>query len=247
VRAAGISSGPLHTAPATVLLSLLLLACSTSSASAATCADFSSQADAQRAANTRDGDGDGVYCEALPCPCARPGSSSPPPPPTAEPRRRRATIRARITAVIDGDTIRVLTASRRRVTVRLIGIDTPETRKPGTPVECGGPEATANLRRLSFTGSQGRGVTLTSDPSQDRIDRFGRLLAYATTDARRDLAFEQLRAGYTPVYVFRRAFERLGAYRSAEGQARAAGRGAWGACGGDFHGQAGAASDRRVL
>ena len=36
----------------------------------ATCSDYSSQADAQRAADTRDGDGDGIYCEALPCPCA---------------------------------------------------------------------------------------------------------------------------------------------------------------------------------
>jgi len=106
-------------------------------------------------------------------------------------------------------------------------------------VECGGPEATANLRRLGFSGTRGRGVTLTTDPTQDRTDRFGRLLAYATTDARRDLALEQLRAGHTAVYVFRRSFTRLGAYRTAEGQARAAGRGAWGACGGDFHRSAG--------
>ncbi len=47
-------------------------------ASAATCADFTNQAAAQAAANTRDGDGDGVYCESLPCPCARPGGSSAP-------------------------------------------------------------------------------------------------------------------------------------------------------------------------
>jgi hypothetical protein len=39
----------------------------------ATCADFSNQAAAQRAHNTRDGDGDGIYCEALPCPCLKPG------------------------------------------------------------------------------------------------------------------------------------------------------------------------------
>jgi len=114
-------------------------------------------------------------------------------------------------------------------------------------VECGGPEATANLRRLSFSGSQGRGVTLTSDPSQDQVDRFGRLLAYASTDARRDLALEQLRAGHTSVYVFRRSFARFAAYRAAEGQARAAGRGAWGACGGDFHRPASAASGPRLL
>jgi hypothetical protein len=38
---------------------------------AATCSDYSNQADAQRAADTRDADGDGIYCEALPCPCLR--------------------------------------------------------------------------------------------------------------------------------------------------------------------------------
>src|SRR4051794_28996246 len=44
-----------------------------SAAPAATCADYSNQADAQRAADTRDADGDGIYCESLPCPCLRPG------------------------------------------------------------------------------------------------------------------------------------------------------------------------------
>ena len=40
---------------------------------AAVCADYSNQAAAQRAADTRDSDGDGVYCEDLPCPCLKPG------------------------------------------------------------------------------------------------------------------------------------------------------------------------------
>lgn len=44
-------------------------------ARAATCADYSNQAAAQRAADTRDADGDGVYCEALPCPCLKPGGT----------------------------------------------------------------------------------------------------------------------------------------------------------------------------
>src|SRR3954465_7481103 len=48
-----------------------------SGAWAATCADYTNQADAQRAADTRDGDGDGIYCEDLPCPCLKPGSSPP--------------------------------------------------------------------------------------------------------------------------------------------------------------------------
>jgi hypothetical protein len=42
---------------------------------AAVCADYSNQAAAQHAADTRDSDGDGVYCESLPCPCAGPGST----------------------------------------------------------------------------------------------------------------------------------------------------------------------------
>jgi hypothetical protein len=41
------------------------------SQAAATCADYANQAAAQRAADTRDGDGDGIYCESLPCPCAK--------------------------------------------------------------------------------------------------------------------------------------------------------------------------------
>jgi hypothetical protein len=44
---------------------------------AATCSQYSNQAAAQRAADTRDADGDGVYCESLPCPCARPGAPAP--------------------------------------------------------------------------------------------------------------------------------------------------------------------------
>ena len=55
------------------------------SASAATCADYDNQAQAQRAADTRDADGDGVYCESLPCPCLGAGGGTPPPPPVAPP------------------------------------------------------------------------------------------------------------------------------------------------------------------
>jgi hypothetical protein len=42
---------------------------------AATCADYSNQAAAQHARDTRDDDGDGIYCESLPCPCAKPGDA----------------------------------------------------------------------------------------------------------------------------------------------------------------------------
>jgi hypothetical protein len=56
------------------------------SAYAATCADYSNQASAQHARDTRDADGDGIYCESLPCPCTKPagdsGGGTPKPAPT---------------------------------------------------------------------------------------------------------------------------------------------------------------------
>jgi hypothetical protein len=52
---------------------------------AATCADYSNQASAQHARDTRDADGDGIYCESLPCPCAKPAGNSGGGGPTAAP------------------------------------------------------------------------------------------------------------------------------------------------------------------
>gem|GEM_PF-1703788 len=70
------------------IVGLVVFALPASSASAATCADYSNQAAAQRAADTRDANSNGVYCEALPCPCLKPGQGgggpapAPPPAPT---------------------------------------------------------------------------------------------------------------------------------------------------------------------
>lgn len=215
-----------------ISLALLVLALQTpESASAATCSDFANQAEAQRAANTRDADGDGIYCEALPCPCLKPGQDSRPP---AVPKRRPAkSFSARIVRVIDGDTVVVRrSTSRRSVTVRLIGIDTPETKRPGTPIECGGTQASAHMRRLA---PKGRVVRVSGDATQDARDRYGRLLAYVTLRGGSQLNLGQVSAGWSSAYVFRRPFTQLGRFQAAERSARAAGRGVWGACGGDFH------------
>jgi hypothetical protein len=68
--------------PALALLLLLVLgAAAPPGAAAAACGDHATQADAQRAADTRDADGDGVFCERLPCPCLRPGPRRQAPPP----------------------------------------------------------------------------------------------------------------------------------------------------------------------
>jgi micrococcal nuclease len=88
---------------------------------------------------------------------------------SAEPR---GPIQARVTHVVDGDTIEVELPDGGEEDVRYIGIDTPETVKPDTPVECGGPRAHAVNEQLVG----GRTVMLRFDA--ERRDVYGRLLAY---------------------------------------------------------------------
>lgn len=81
-------------------------------------------------------------------------------------------VTAQVTDVVDGDTIEVELADGTQEDVRYIGIDTPETVKPGTPVECGGKRA----HRLNEALVSGRSVTLRFDA--ERRDVYDRLLAY---------------------------------------------------------------------
>jgi endonuclease YncB( thermonuclease family) len=229
----------------TLLLPLLLVGgvqAAPDAQSSATCSDYSNQRQAQLRKDTRDADGDGIYCESLPCPCLRPGGGGDggtrPRRPRPKPRKRAQVIAARITSVVDGDTVRVRAFGARRslYTVRLIGIDTPETKRPGTPIECGGREASANMRELAFTeDGEGRRVTLTTDPTQDTFDRYNRLLAYIQTVGGTQLQVEQLSDGWAKVYVFERRFRKYSRFRRAQSRARTARRGVWGRCAGNFH------------
>ena len=79
---------------------------------------------------------------------------------------------ATVIYVTDGDTIGVeIDGTEERV--RLIGIDTPETKKPDTPVQCFGPEATAFTKSLLPDGT-----ALHVERDVEARDVYGRLLAY---------------------------------------------------------------------
>ncbi len=156
--------------------------------------------------------------------------------------------------VVDGDTIKVRrTDGSRRETVRLIGIDTPETVAPGQPVGCGGPQASSFMHALGFTapvdtdgdglfdraGGTGVLVELQTDRSQDVRDGFDRALAFV--DAVDDLPpgaygegydFAQtvLTGGLATVFQFDDRFARQGSYETAETGARDARRGSWASC-----------------
>jgi endonuclease YncB( thermonuclease family) len=223
------------------------------------CGDFATQAAAQAYfvalggpasdPDRLDGDSDGIACEALPCPCSADPGSAPAPTPTSTPtvvptptatpaptpQSSAAKRSARIVRVIDGDTLRVRLSSGQQITVRLIGIDTPETKRPGVAVECGGKAASAFMHQIAFRRGRGRQVTLVGDRSQDATDRYGRTLAYVDASGKGDLGRLMLRAGWASVYVFANPFERLARYESAAGQAADRRSGAWDRCDGDFH------------
>ena len=138
--------------------------------------------------------------------------------------------RGRVVTVIDGDTIKVELDGRTE-TVRLLGIDTPESRRPQTPVECGSKKAAATLRRLLLD----RDVTLRPDPTQDAIDKFGRVLAYVEVDGR-DAGEAMVASGWAKPYVYRGVeFERVDAYRAAQRGAATGARACTARAAGDFH------------
>jgi len=150
----------------------------------------------------------------------------------ADALRAAAPREARVAYVVDGDTLRVRLDTGDLLYVRLVGIDTPEDVKPGSPVECGGPQAAASMSRIAPEGAV---VRLRLDSVADEYDRYGRLLAHAFVDGRQ-LELAQLRRGWAEVYRYDgQRFDGLPAFERAAASARRSDRGVWGRCGGDFH------------
>jgi micrococcal nuclease len=133
-----------------------------------------------------------------------------------------AAARAYVTRAVDGDTIEVRLGGELE-DVRYIGVDTPETVKPDTPVQCFGPRASAFEHRVV----EHRRVRLVF--GVERRDVYGRLLAYVYL-GRRFLNAELLRRGLArtlaiaPNTRFAEPFQRL------QAKASRAGKGLWGVC-----------------
>ena len=130
---------------------------------------------------------------------------------------------ARVVRAVDGDTI-VVQLGGREETVRLIGVDTPETKAPKTGVQCYGKQASARTAQLA-----GRTVNLTPDSSQGDRDRYDRLLRYVTLDGA-DWDLRLIQEGFGRELTVGRGYTRQATYRAAQARARAAGVGLWGAC-----------------
>lgn len=131
---------------------------------------------------------------------------------------------ATVARVIDGDTIEV-EYDDAVWDVRFIGIDTPETVAPNTPVMCFGPEATA------FTEQQippGTVVYLETDVSE--TDQYDRLLRYVWLEDGRMLNKELLFYGFAQVTTFPPDVKYADEFVEIQRQAAEGLRGYWGAC-----------------
>jgi len=131
----------------------------------------------------------------------------------------------KVVATVDGDTIKVDLAGHTE-TVRLIGIDTPETVHPQKPVEYFGKEASAFTRSMTL----GKVVRLEDDSQDNNRDKYGRLLRYVFLPDGKLLNAEIIAQGYGFAYT-RFPFMRLEEFRALERQARDANRGLWGGLG----------------
>jgi micrococcal nuclease len=137
--------------------------------------------------------------------------------------------RATVTHVVDGDTIDVRIGGREE-RVRLIGIDTPETKKPDTPIECFGPEASAFTASILPAGAEVR-------IERDVVGRddYGRLLGYVHKvggDGSADLFVnrEIIARGYAVPLAIEPNTVYAGDFAAAAHEAETADFGLWAAC-----------------
>lgn len=137
---------------------------------------------------------------------------------------------ATVVSVSDGDTVRVEIDGETE-SLRLILVDTPETRDPNDPVECYGAEATEFMKALLPEGTT---VYLEQDIS-DR-DRYGRMLRYVWLKGDDDKAYLVneilVRQGYAVLYTYPPDVKYVDQIRAAQNAAVEEQAGLWAQCGG---------------
>jgi micrococcal nuclease len=134
-----------------------------------------------------------------------------------------------VTRIVDGDTIAVRLGSSTE-NVRLIGIDTPESVKPNTPVQCFAREASARTKALLPAGTK---VRLERDV--EARDQYRRLLAYVYRMS--DGLFVNLslaQDGFAVLYTIPPNVAHVDEFGAAAAAARDASLGLWGTCGDDI-------------
>lgn len=126
-----------------------------------------------------------------------------------------------VSRVIDGDTIQVALADHTE-TVRLIGVDTPESVHPSKPVERFALEASAFVKQRAA----GKKVRMAGEAGTPDRDRYGRLLRYVYLPDGVLLNSEIIAEGYGFAYT-KYPFAKMEEFRAIERAAREQRKGLW--------------------
>jgi micrococcal nuclease len=129
-----------------------------------------------------------------------------------------------VSRFVDGDTI-VVNMNGKDETLRFIGVDTPETHKPNTPVQCYGPAASAFTKNIIGTNK----VRLALDPESTNRDRYNRLLRYVYLPDGTLVNLKLVQEGYGFYYPYF-PFTKSDEFSKAQDAAKAANKGVWGNC-----------------
>ncbi len=135
-----------------------------------------------------------------------------------------------VSRVVDGDTFKVTMddgkSAGHEITVRLLGINTPETVDPRKSVQCFGHEASDEAKALLA----GRSVRLEFNPDRERRDKYGRYLLYVYRDDGLFVNEFLVREGFAREYTVGKPYSLQASFRKAQNEAEAAQKGLWAAC-----------------
>ena len=124
--------------------------------------------------------------------------------------------------VVDGDTI-TIDLNGKSETIRLIGINTPETVDPRKPVECFGVEASNKAKEL-LTNKR---VYIEMDPTQGERDKYSRLLAYVYREDGSFFNKSMILSGYAYEYTYNLPYKYQSEFKEAQKNAETNQRGLW--------------------
>ena len=120
-----------------------------------------------------------------------------------------------VVSVVDGDTLKV-SINGAIETIRLIGINTPETVDPRKPVECFGKEASTKAKSVLT----GKNVLIETDVSQGERDKYDRLLAYVFLENGTNFNKMMISEGYAYEYTYNAPYKYQSEFKTAEANAR---------------------------
>ncbi len=129
----------------------------------------------------------------------------------------------RVVSVSDGDTIKVM-MDKKIETIRLIGVDTPETVDPRRPVQCYGLEA-SNFTKKTLANAN---IKLESDFIAGDRDKYKRLLRYVFLEDGQNFNQVLIEDGYGHEYTYQsQPYKYQEAFKRSEQFARENSRGLW--------------------